>query len=372
MGLNWGLEQVDSVSRTATPSRLTPSQPPPQEAWLSGRDNPPKGRCRFVLSPPRHFLYPALLLLLTEEPRHGYLLSEVLTSLGLGRMDRPSVYRALAELERDGLVRTWDAEPTAGSTRHVHAVTPEGQQALDAWMSIVAQERNSLDLVLERYWYCNTRQPGALGTDDEGARTPASAAVGRPPQEAEAPTSDQPTRFEIRADRSSLIVEARSSVGPIAFSATNLAGWIKVELHDGLVSLHNPPSAHLEARVADLTSGNTIYDRELLRRADVRRYPVVSVELTTLHRLGEGNCYRVDGDLTLNGVTRRVDGVVTATVHERLHRSLSGSQGVDRSLIVAGEQVLSIRHFDLGSPGLPLFKFYPEVRLRLHLEADQT
>jgi hypothetical protein len=29
-------------------------------------------RCRFELTPPRHFLYPAILLLLVEQPRHGY------------------------------------------------------------------------------------------------------------------------------------------------------------------------------------------------------------------------------------------------------------------------------------------------------------
>ena len=33
----------------------------------------------------------------------------------------PSVYRALADLEGDGLLRSWSASPTAGSTRHVYA-----------------------------------------------------------------------------------------------------------------------------------------------------------------------------------------------------------------------------------------------------------
>ncbi len=337
-----------------------------EQSWLGTPDNAPQGRCRFVLSPPRHFLYPALLLLLAEEPRHGYLLGDALASLGLGRMDRPSVYRALAKLEHDGLVRSWDATPRAGSTRHVHAVTPKGEQALDAWMSIVAQERNSLDLVLERHWYRNARRRGTAG-DGSAVATDASAEATE--EEAPEPASC-PTRFEVKADRSSLMVEARSSVGPIAFSATSLTGWIDAEFNDGLVAKDSKPFARLDVRVTELTSGNAIYDRELLRRVDVRRYPVVTVELRALHHLGEGNCYRVEGDMTLHGVTQRVDGVVTATVHERRRRSFSGPEQVDGSIIVAGEQVLNIRHFDLAMPRMPLFKFYPEVRLRLHLEAD--
>jgi len=59
---------------------------------------------RFELAPPRRFLLPALLLLLCEEPGYGYNLAKGLEDLRFGRVDRPSVYRALAQLERDGLV----------------------------------------------------------------------------------------------------------------------------------------------------------------------------------------------------------------------------------------------------------------------------
>lgn len=185
-------------------------------AWPGAPDVAPNGRCQFVLSPPRHFLYPALLLLLAEEPRHGYLLVDALNSLGLGRMDRPSVYRALAELERDGLVRSWDEAPTAGSTRHVHAVTRDGQDALEAWMSIVAQERNSLDVVLERYWYCNARRLGSAPVD-AGAPTGAEGQPAASNQDDEIHSVSSPTagsmRFKLNAERSNLVVEARSNVG---------------------------------------------------------------------------------------------------------------------------------------------------------------
>ena len=107
--------------------------------------------CHFAKSAPRHFLYPALLMLLAEEPRHGYRLVDALLRLGFGPFDRPSVYRALADLERDGLLMSWSASPTAGSTRHVYAVTEEGFAAMAVWMEVVEDERSLLAAVLKRY-----------------------------------------------------------------------------------------------------------------------------------------------------------------------------------------------------------------------------
>lgn len=112
---------------------------------------PDGSRCQFAAAPPRQFLYPALLLLLAEEPRHGYRLVDALLRLGFGPFDRPSVYRALADLERDGLLRSWSALPTAGSKRHVYAVTACGFAALAEWMTVVEHEQSSLSSVLKRY-----------------------------------------------------------------------------------------------------------------------------------------------------------------------------------------------------------------------------
>ncbi len=109
------------------------------------------GRCRFELTAPRHFLYPALLLLLAEEPRHGYRLMDAVLRLGFGPADRPSIYRALGELEGDGLLRSWDASSSAGSARHVYAVTEAGHQKLTSWMDAVAAGRDAFDMMLKRY-----------------------------------------------------------------------------------------------------------------------------------------------------------------------------------------------------------------------------
>lgn len=116
--------------------------------------------CHFTLTAPRHFLYPAILLLLAEEPRHGYRLVDPLLRFGFGPVDRPSVYRALADLESDGLLTSWEAAPTAGSTRHVYGVTDKGSVALAAWMSVLTEERHNLDRMVARFDHLDGRPTG--------------------------------------------------------------------------------------------------------------------------------------------------------------------------------------------------------------------
>ncbi len=121
-----------------------------------------QGRCRFSLAAPRHFLYPALLLLLVEEPRHGYRLVDSLLRLGFGPVDRPSIYRALGELEADGLLHSWETSSSAGSTRQVYGVTTAGHAMLSEWMDVVKAERDVLDSVMKRY---DVADPGDAAQD---------------------------------------------------------------------------------------------------------------------------------------------------------------------------------------------------------------
>jgi len=109
-----------------------------------------QGHCRFDIAAPRHFLYPALLLL-AEEPRHGYRLVDSLLRLGFGPVDRPSIYRALGDLEADGMLHSWEALPKAGSTRQIYGVTEDGYRRLSDWVGVVTAERSALESFLKRY-----------------------------------------------------------------------------------------------------------------------------------------------------------------------------------------------------------------------------
>jgi PadR family transcriptional regulator, regulatory protein PadR len=100
---------------------------------------------------PKNFLRPCLLLLLREQPAHGYELLERLGSLGFDGSDPGGVYRSLRALEEDGLVRSaWEAS-TAGPDRRIYQITREGGEELHRRATALAGARESLDFFLSRY-----------------------------------------------------------------------------------------------------------------------------------------------------------------------------------------------------------------------------
>ncbi len=77
---------------------------------------------------PKNFLRPCLLLLLREQPAHGYDLLERLRPLGFARDDPGRLYRTLRALEREGLV---ERAPDPADRRLVRLrATPEGERVL--------------------------------------------------------------------------------------------------------------------------------------------------------------------------------------------------------------------------------------------------
>ena len=337
---------------------------------------------RFELAPPRHFLLPAILLLLSEEPGYGYGLVKELREFRFGSVDRPSVYRALAQLEGDGLVESWPGAATAGQTRRVYGLTPEGERALREWMGVIKEERVCLDAVLRRYQATGTvdaalaevegRWASVIGRGWSpvsattrlhqrmvGGEAAVRAATTHP--DAASHHDDRPgavRRFDVVADRSVLLIEARSTVGPISFGAIGLSGHVEAVVADGRLGTEPAPAAHLEVPVDRLRSGNSLYDAELLRRIDGVRYPTVAIELTDLLAVGDEDRYRLSGTVTFHGVTREVAGTASIAVTE------------EGGLVVTGEQGFDIRDFDLTSPTVLMLRIYPDVRVRLQLEAE--
>jgi DNA-binding PadR family transcriptional regulator/polyisoprenoid-binding protein YceI len=330
-------------------------------ASSSGWTDPP--HCRFELAPPRNFLYPAVLLLLSEKPRHGYRLVEPLGALGFGPADRPTVYRALADLERDGLLESWDAEPAAGATRHVYALTAVGRRALDHWMGVLAVERDRLSAVVERYALLDhTPAPPAARAQPHLLAAPVHGPEHARPHTTDAEVHDERPAAEARTfsvveDQSAIMIRARSSVGTIEFGTTGLRGDIVAELRDGAVA---SARGRVEVDVAGLTSGNSLYDAELRRRVDARAFPHAAVELDEAHPLGTDGHVDVAGQLTFHGVSVKLDGSVGVSVVN------------DDRLVVTGERVIDIREFHLEAPTLLMLRIYPDVQVFLHLEASAS
>jgi PadR family transcriptional regulator PadR len=80
---------------------------------------------------PRSLIVAHLLLLLAEQPRHGYELAESLRDWEFEGVTTSTVYRELARLEEEGLVRSfWQASQARGPARHMYELTPGGHDDL--------------------------------------------------------------------------------------------------------------------------------------------------------------------------------------------------------------------------------------------------
>jgi DNA-binding PadR family transcriptional regulator len=93
---------------------------------------------------------PALLLLVSAGPTHGYELLEALPELiGDERVDVGNVYRTLRAFEDEGLVVSeWQAD-LPGPTKRTYTLTSAGRAVLDAWLDSLGALRDGLTTFLD-------------------------------------------------------------------------------------------------------------------------------------------------------------------------------------------------------------------------------
>jgi hypothetical protein len=168
------------------------------------------------------------------------------------------------------------------------------------------------------------------------------------------------TRYVIDPRRSSVQIEARSSLHPIHGEAEGLEGYLEADTVDGHPDLSGPADMHIELPVERLRSGNALMDREMQRRIDGQRYRKVAGDARKVQDVdGDGRRYRVSGEVSFHGATRTVDGEVRVTAPD------------DRTLVVEGEQVFDIRDFNLQPPKVLMLRVEPEVRVRIRVTAER-
>jgi PadR family transcriptional regulator PadR len=94
---------------------------------------------------PRDMLIPYVLLALSLQQAHGYLIEEYLKNLGFFRIDGSTLYRTLRSMEKDGLLSSdWEPGPT-GPARRVYSLTDAGHAWLDAWGANLEAYRGMID-----------------------------------------------------------------------------------------------------------------------------------------------------------------------------------------------------------------------------------
>lgn len=108
---------------------------------------------------PRNFPRPCLLLLIGEQPSHGYDLLERMGRLGVHGIDPGGLYRALRMLERDALATSRWETSSNGPPRRVYALTRSGWAMLRAWATTLAETHAVLSTYLDRYGELATIAP---------------------------------------------------------------------------------------------------------------------------------------------------------------------------------------------------------------------
>ncbi len=99
---------------------------------------------------PKNFLRPCLLLLLREQPAHGYDLLERLAAFGFSREDPGRLYRALRALESDGLVHSAWETSDSGPDRRTYTLTRPGMEELHRAAHELLSSRSVIDAFLSR------------------------------------------------------------------------------------------------------------------------------------------------------------------------------------------------------------------------------
>lgn len=164
------------------------------------------------------------------------------------------------------------------------------------------------------------------------------------------------TRFSILPQRSELSAAAQSSVHPIHGNVRGLSGWIDAVVSDGRVDAGHPAKAHVELDTDAIKADNMLVNKEMQRRLNARRYPVIRADVGEIREGSDGR-FAVRGELTLMGATREVAGEASATVDP------------DGALTVEGELTLDMRDFGLDPPKMLGLRVYPEVAVRLRVVA---
>lgn len=99
------------------------------------------------------FLQPCMLVMLHQHEDHGYSLLNRLNDFGFrhDQLDPSLVYRALRDMEANGLVESYWGEDSQGPQRRVYKITKDGEQYLYDWIADLKRTRQEIDYLLNAY-----------------------------------------------------------------------------------------------------------------------------------------------------------------------------------------------------------------------------
>jgi hypothetical protein len=165
--------------------------------------------------------------------------------------------------------------------------------------------------------------------------------------------------FEIVPERSTVWIDARSSLHPIHTRTDGLEGSIELEARvDGSIDLAVPPTGRLSLRVDRLRSGNTFEERELRRRIDARRFRSIDGALIAMRPAGDDGRYVVRGAVTFRGVTNEHE--------DEMLVSLDGD-----TVTLSGASTFDVRDYGMQPPRILMLRVEPEVTVRVEIVGEK-
>ncbi len=96
-------------------------------------------------------LVPTLLYFLAQKPSHGYELIQKINESGFSEVeaDPATIYRNLRRMEEDSLVISQWETNQAGPARRSYQLSPEGHQALDFCVQLIANKVDKMQAFLK-------------------------------------------------------------------------------------------------------------------------------------------------------------------------------------------------------------------------------
>ena len=110
-------------------------------------------RCSCKNARTSRFLVPALLLILSEGPSHGYELTEKYTEFGFtgAGSDPGAIYRTLKLLGSDGFIKAKWKTDEPGPAKKIYSITGDGLKLLSSWAEEIKERKKTFELFLKRY-----------------------------------------------------------------------------------------------------------------------------------------------------------------------------------------------------------------------------
>ncbi len=96
-------------------------------------------------------LEPALLALLQEKPKHGYLLLSEISDLGIPTFHPSVVYKVLRDMEMLHWIKSdWEPEATQGPPRRMYRITEQGNTVTENWLKELEKTQSLIEVIRKK------------------------------------------------------------------------------------------------------------------------------------------------------------------------------------------------------------------------------